>query len=78
MVDAMNSFGASEGAAVHLLGHYLTGQAKALYESHVRPGKVTAADRLRATWTFVIHDLLDRFIDDDLLVDKMKTITYAQ
>ena len=78
MVDAMNSFGASEGAAVHLLGHYLTGQAKALYESHVRPGKVTAADRLRATWPFVIHDLLDRFIDDDLLVDEMKTITYAQ
>lgn len=76
-VDALNSFDATEGLAIHVVGHYLTSQAKDIYDSHVRPGRSTISDRLRGTWPFVVHALLDRFVDDDILRDELKIITDA-
>ena len=78
LVEAFEYLEVSEALAVNVLGLYLTDSAKTLYQSHVRFGRSTSKDGLRGTWPFIIHSLIDRFIDDDLLNKEKRVVTDAR
>ena len=78
LVEAFNDRRVSEAAEVQLLGLWLTDRAKSVYDSLIRNGRSTMQSRMRTTWPFVVHALLDKFITDDLLRDDRKVVTDAQ
>ena len=78
LVEAFNDQSISEGTAVHTLAAYLSDQARSTYDSHVRPGRSTQASRLRATWPYVVHALLERFVTDELLRNEHRVISDAK
>ena len=76
--DALDSFSQSEGAGVLLLGHYLEGEARSLFSAHTRPGAATKQERLRGTWPYIVHGLLEEFLTDDLLRAELKVVSNAE
>ena len=78
LVEAFDDKQVSEAAAVQLLGLWLTDRAKSVYDSLIRNGRSTVQSRMRSTWPFVVHALLDKFITDDLLRDERKVVTDAR
>ena len=78
LVEAFVDRQVSEAAAVQLLGLWLTDRAKSAYDSLVCNGRSTTQSRMRTTWPFVVHALLDKFITDDLLRVERKVVTDAR
>ena len=78
LVEAFDGRQFSEATAVQPLGLWLTDRAKSVYDSLIRNGRSTTQSRMRTTWPFMVHTLLDKFITNDLLRDERKVVTDAR
>ena len=64
--DGFNALEASEAIASLLSTYYLEGSAKTLYASQRSSGVRFEADALRGTGHFLIHELIKRYLTDDV------------
>lgn len=77
-VEAVNAMSVAEAAAVRLLSYFLVGSAKDTYSEQASPGTTARDAPLRASWPFVVHALLARFLSDDVLQDAHERVTLAR
>ena len=65
--DGFNALEASEAVAALLLTYYLERSAKTLYASQRSSGLRSEAGALAGTWPYLIHELIKRYLTDDVL-----------
>lgn len=66
----------SEKISVRILKFFLKEYSKDEYEAQVNPR--TASDLLSATWSYFIHSILQSFMEDVILREAMKEVTYEK
>ena len=76
--DGFNALGASEAVASLLLTYYLEGSAKTLYASQGSSGVRSDAGALGDTWPYLIHELIKRYLTDDVLKSANEQVTDAR
>ena len=65
--DGSNALEASEAVSSLLLTYYLEGSAKTLYASQRSSRVRSEAGALGCTWPYVIHELMKRYLTDEVL-----------
>ena len=76
--DGFNALEASEAVAALLLTYYLEGSAKTLYASQRSSGVRSEASALAGTWPYLIHELIKRYLTDDVLQTAYEQVTDAR
>lgn len=65
--EAFEAYATSEAIAVRALAYFLAQEAKDVYQAQLNPGALTGHEALEATWPYVIHALIRRFLSGDVL-----------
>ena len=76
--DGFNALEASEAVAALLLTYYLEESAKTLYASQRSSGVRSEAGALAGTWPDLIHELIKRYLIDDVLQSAYEQVTDAR
>ena len=76
--DGFNALEASEAVASLLPTYYLEGSAKTLYASQRSSGVRSEAGGLGGTWPYLIHELIKRYLTDDVLQSAYEQVTDAR
>ena len=76
--DGFNALEASEAVASLLITYYLKGSKKTLYASQRSSEVHSEAGALGGTWPYLIHELIKRYLTDDVLQSAYEQVTDAR